>query len=85
MKTEIKINESNVIKDYFPSLFTNKDNTIVILADDRQSDKTFSGMIIHSGNNPKATVGMYSTGWTYSQFKRISKGSKLDITLTQDD
>jgi len=86
MKTSIKINDEKKDKDYFPSLFTNKDNSVIILADSRISDKTFSGMVIHSNNNTKATLlGTYSSGWTYAQFKRLSKGSVIDINITQED
>lgn len=32
METKITINEPQKERDYFPSLFTNKDNTIIIFA-----------------------------------------------------
>jgi len=86
METTIKINNANKDRDYFPSLFTNKDNTVLILADSRVSDKTFSGMVIHSKNNTKTTlIGTYSSGWTYAQFKRLPKGSTVDIQIKQED
>ena len=44
METNLKISEPEKNKDYFPCLFTNKNNTIVILAEERTSDKTFSGI-----------------------------------------
>lgn len=86
METTIKINEAKKDRDYFPSIFCNKDQSIVILADGRISDKTFSGMIIHSSNKTAtATLGIYSTGWTYAQFTRIAKGSKVELSITQED
>jgi hypothetical protein len=86
METKIEIEIAKKDRDYFPSIFVNKDNTIIILAESRTSDKTFSGMIIHSDNHGKNSVlGTYSTGWTYAQFNRIPKGSKLTINITQED
>lgn len=86
METNLKINEPNKERDYFPSLFANKNNTILILAEERTSEKTFAGMIIHSsGDNKKASLGTYSTGWTYTQFKRLSKGSKITLEITQEN
>jgi hypothetical protein len=86
METAILIESPIRERDYFPSIFTNKDNTIVILADSRTSDKTFSGMIVHSANQSKnAVLGTYSTGWTYSQFNRIPKGSKISLSINQED
>lgn len=86
METSIQIETPKKERDYFPSTFTNKDNTIIILADSRTSDKTFSGMIIHSSNQGKnAVLGTYSTGWTYAQFSRLPKGSKVTLNITQED
>lgn len=87
METEIKINEAEKIKDYFPALFSNKDRSIIILADQRTSDKTFSGMIIHiSGDKGKATVlSTYSSSWTYQQFQRLEKHSSITLTINQND
>lgn len=86
MKTSIQIDTQKKEKDYFPSLFSNKDNSVVILAESRTSDKSFSGMIIHSSNNiPKNIVGTYSTGWTYSQFTRLAKGTKITLNFEQED
>jgi hypothetical protein len=86
METTIQIETPRKERDFFPSTFTNKDNTIIILADSRTSDKTFSGMIIHSSNQGKnATLGTYSTGWTYAQFSRLPKGSKITLNIMQED
>tara|TARA_R110002153_G_scaffold30092_2_gene92187 strand:+ start:1128 stop:1388 length:261 start_codon:yes stop_codon:yes gene_type:complete len=86
METILKIETPVKERDYFPSTFTNKDNSIIILADERTSDKTFSGQIIHSTNNhKKSTLGVYSTGWTYTQFTRLPKGSKITLTINQDN
>jgi hypothetical protein len=87
METAIKINEANQVKDYFPSIFVNKDNTIVILADEKTSEKTFSGMIIHiTGDKGKSmNLGLYSTGWTYTQFQRLPKYSEINLTIKQND
>lgn len=86
METQLKIEKPNKERDYFPSIFANKDNSIVILADSRTSDKTFSGMIIFSNNNTKnGALGLYSTGWTYAQFSRLQKGTKIDLTIIQED
>lgn len=86
METNLTIETPKKERDYFPSIFTNKDNTIVILADERTSDKTFGGMIVHSsGNNKKTVLGTYSTGWTYAQFTRLPKGSNLTLSITQED
>jgi hypothetical protein len=86
METTILIESPKKERDYFPSVFTNKDNTIVILADCRTSDKTFSGMVVHSANNTKnAALGTYSTGWTYAQFSRLTKGSKISLSINQED
>jgi hypothetical protein len=86
METKISIEEPSKERDYFPCVFANKDKTIVILAEGRTSDKTFSGMIIHSSNLGKnSSLGVYSTGWTYAQFSRLPKGSKLSLNITQED
>lgn len=86
METNALIEEPRKEKDYFPSIFTNKDKSIIILADERTSTKTFSGMIVHTaGNNKKAVLGTYSTGWTYVQFTRIPKGSLLELSIRQTD
>ena len=87
METKIEIKEANTTKDYFPALFANKDKSIIILADDRTSDRTFSGMIIHiTGDKGKtAQLGCYSSGWTYVQFTRLAKNSFVNLTITQND
>lgn len=86
MNTRVEIIEPIKDRDYFPSIFANKDNTIIILADKRITDKTFSGMVIHSENMTKnATLGLYSTGWTYAQFTRLKKGSSVKINITQEE
>lgn len=84
MKSQASVIKKEEEKDYYPSLFMNKDGSIIILANERTSEKTFSGMIIHSdGNTAKTVLGVYSTGWTYVQFKRMPKGSTANIILTQ--
>ena len=83
MKTELELNEKLNENDYYPSLFTNEYKSIIILANERVGDKTFSGMIIHSNNSGK--IGLYATGWTYQQFKRIPKGSEVKIKIIQED
>lgn len=87
METTIEIKEATKVKDFFPAIFSNKDNSIIILADERTSEKTFSGMIIHiEGNNRKAiAVGAYSTSWTYIQFSRLPKHSEINIKIVQND
>lgn len=86
METKIQIHTETEQKDFFPALFANKDNSIIIFADAKTSDKTFSGLIIHSTNAGKnGTLGMYSTGWTYAQFTRLPKGSVIKLTITQKE
>lgn len=86
METKLIIDEVKKERDYFPSLFANKDYSIVILADGRTSDKTFSGMVIHTVNETKkGTLGVYSTGWTYQQFSRLTKGTKISLNMVQED
>lgn len=86
MDSKIKIEEPTQENDYFPSLFTNKDNTVIILADGRTGDKSFSGMIIHSENKTdKTLIGKYSTGWTYAQFRRFKKRTSIDLNLIQGE
>ena len=86
METILKIEEPKKERDFYPSVFTNKDNTIVILADERTSEKTFSGMIIHSsGSNKKTVLGNYSTGWTFAQFKRLPKDTNLNLKIIQEN
>lgn len=86
METKATIETPKKERDYFPSIFSNRDNSIIILADERTSDKTFSGMIVHSsGNNQKTVLGRYSTGWTYAQFTRLPKGSNIALTISQED
>jgi hypothetical protein len=87
METIIKIKKTNDVKDFFPALFSNKDNTIVILADERTSEKTFSGMIVHiEGDKGKSVnLGVYSTSWTYTQFSRLPKYSEINLTIVQND
>ena len=87
METKIEIKETEQVKDYFPALFANKDRSIIILADERTSDRTFSGMIIHvSGDKGKATtLGTYSSGWTYAQFSRLQKNASITLTIKQND
>ena len=87
METKIEIQETSKTKDYFPAIFANKDRSIIILADERTSDRTFSGMIIHiTGDKGKTkTLGTYSSGWTYEQFTRLSKNASINLTITQND
>lgn len=87
METTIKIKKTTEVKDFFPALFTNKDNTIIILAEERTSEKTFAGMIIHiEGDKGKqTTLGAYSSSWTYIQFSRLPKYSEINLTLVQND
>jgi len=87
MQTKIEIIENKQVKDYFPCLFANKDRSIIILADEKTSDKTFSGMIIHvSGDKGKASaLGRYESSWTYVQFQRLPKYSSITLTINQND
>ena len=85
MKSEMTINEPKKVADYFPCLFANPSKSIIILADGRTGDKTFSGMVVHSENEKKNVVGTYGTCWTYEQFKRLPKGTNVIIGLTQDE
>lgn len=87
METTIEIKKRKVVDDYFPCLFANGSESVVILADGRTSEKTFSGMVIHSDKSAakKSALGTYSTGWTYEQFKRLPKGSEVTILITQDN
>lgn len=87
METKIEIQETEQVKDYFPALFANKDRSIIILADERTSDRTFSGMIIYlSGEKGKVTkLGRYETGWTYVQFSRLPKNASITLTIKQND
>jgi len=86
MEVKVEVNECKQEKDYFPAIFANKDNSIIILADERTSQTTFSGMIISSTNKSKGcSVGVYGTGWTYQQFKRLPKHSTIKLEITQND
>ncbi len=87
METTIEIKETGQVKDYFPCLFANKDRSIIILADERTSDRTFSGMIIHvtGDKGKKSTLGRYESGWTYDQFLRLPKNSSITLTIKQND
>lgn len=86
MKTKITIKEPNLETDYFPCLFSNKDKSVVILADSKLNDRCFSGMVIHSkGSTSKTLVGTYNTGWTYSQFKRLPKRTDIELNMTQGE
>jgi len=87
MEALIEIKEKKLKDDYFPCLFANADRSIVILADSRTSEKTFSGMVIYVGKDikKKAQMGLYSTGWTYEQYKRLPKGTEITLCLTQDN
>lgn len=85
MKTQIQITEPKKERDYFPCLFANSNQTIVILADGRTSDRTFSGMVISSDQDKKNVVGTYGTNWTYQQFSRLPKGTNVIIGITQED
>ena len=87
METIVKINKATETKDFFPAVFSNKDNSIIILADGRTSEKTFSGMIVHiSGDKSKGiALGVYSTSWTYIQFLRLPKHSEINLNIVQND
>ena len=87
METIVEIKEKKNVDDYFPCVFTNSSKNIIILADARTSEKTFSGMIIHAGKDTakKTALGTYSTGWTYEQFKRLPKGTELTLMITQEN
>lgn len=85
MKSSATISEVVAEKDYYPSLFVNNNKKIVILADGRTGDKTFSGMVIHSDDSAKRyAVGTYSSAWTFEQFKRLQRGSEVTITIKQE-
>ena len=87
METIIKIKKTNEVKDFFPAVFSNKDNTIIILADERTSDKTFSGMIVYIEGDKGKSIGLgtYSTSWTYTQFSRLPKHSEINLNIVQND
>lgn len=87
MQTKLKIQKASEVKDFFPAVFANKDSSIIILADQRTSDKTFSGMIVHiDGDKGKGiSTGAYSTSWTYIQFSRLPKHSEVNLTFIQND
>lgn len=85
MKSSAVINEPKKQNDYFPCLFANKSKDIIILADGRTGDRTFSGMIVSSTTEKKNVVGTYSSNWTYDQFARLPKGTNVEINLTQDE
>ena len=86
MKTEVTVTSPDQDSDYFPCLFVNKDNSVIILADGRVNDRCFSGMIIHStGSTKKTLVGAYNSGWTYAQFKRLKKNACIELKITQGE
>ena len=87
METAIEIKKRKVVDDYFPCLFANDSESVVILADGRTSAKTFSGMVIYADKTAakKSVIGTYSTGWTYEKFKRLPKGSEVTIIITQEN
>ena len=87
METRVEIKEKKTVDDYFPCLFANGSKTVIILADSRTSEKTFSGMVIHTEKTSSKTspLGIYSTGWTYDQYKRLPKGSELTLHITQEN
>ena len=43
-------------------------------------------MIIHAAKEAakRYATGTFSAGWTYDQFKRLPRGTKIEITLVQD-
>jgi len=84
METKATITSPKNERDYFPALFSNKDNSIIILAEEKISDTLFSGMIIHSeGNNKKMLIGTSSSGWTRTQFKRLEENTIINLELKQ--
>ena len=84
METTVSINKPADKRDYFPALFTNKDNSIIVLRDESITDTTFSGMIIYSkGNNKKQLLGTYSNGWTHAQFSRLPLAFGLYCSLSR--
>ena len=86
MESKLTLKEAKKERDYFPCLFSNKDNSIVILATERTGEKTFAGVVIYSCNETKkGTFGVYSTGWTYQQFSRLPKGSEITLEMIQED
>lgn len=86
METKITINEPTTERDYFPCLFSNKTQSVIIMADERVNDRCFSGMVIHSDDSSKKTLtGIYSAGWTYEQFTRLKKGSEIGLKIIQGD
>jgi hypothetical protein len=87
MEVIIEIKEKKVRDDYFPCLFANNNKSVVILADGRTSEKTFSGMVIYAAGDDRkrTTLGTYSTGWAYSQFTRLPKGSEITLCITQEN
>ena len=85
MKTELILKEKEDVKDYYPALFSNKDNSIIILATERSTEKTFSGTVIHSANKSTSGVfGKYSEAWTYVQFSRLKEGSEIVLSIIQE-
>ena len=86
METKASITEPSTERDFVPALFANKDRSVVILADNRTGEKTFSGMVIHADGNAakRYAVGTYSASWTYEQFKRLPRGSQIAITIIQE-
>lgn len=87
METKVEINEKKYVDDYFPAVFANANRSIIILADSRTTDRTFSGMVVHAAKETakKTVLGTYSTGWTYEQFKRLPKGTELTLIITQEN
>lgn len=86
MEAEVKITEKTRVNDYYPSLFANKNRSVIILADARVTDRTFGGMVIYSkGDNKKMLLGTYSSGWTFEQFERLSKGTIVELSITQEN
>lgn len=86
MEATIEIKEERIERDYFPCLFADKSRNVVILADARTSERTFSGMVIYADKNAeKKAIGKYSTGWTYASYERLPKGSMVQINLLQEN
>lgn len=85
MKAQITINEPVKEKDYFPCLFTNESKKVIILADGRTSERTFSGMVIYTEDGAKNAIGTYSSNWSYNAYKRLPKGTNVVIGITQEE
>ena len=78
MGLETKIKEAKE-ENVFPCLYSSENRETIIIVT-RELGTKLEGVVLH----PKNLFGQFSSTWSTSKYKKMNRGSELNIKFTQE-